>query len=207
MAVIVAGLATLWLAAEHYLSPYWLILPAGLYAILTTFHELIIRDRTHAETAAAFYRRGIARMEDRWAGTGEKGERFRDPKHIYADDLDLFGRGSFFSSSPPRDCPWAKSACAMAMFLVAERQMIERHDIVGGLREKLDLREDFAVTGEDLRAQLNPESLIGLVRRCAGSSFWPVANRISGAGDLRDRHARVWPCYFVVPTDLNHLVG
>ena len=34
------------------------------------------------------------RLEDRWAGTGEPGERFRDDRHVYANDLDLFGRGS-----------------------------------------------------------------------------------------------------------------
>ena len=40
--------------------------------------------------------RGIARIEDRWAGTGQTGDRFRDPNHVYAADLDLFGRGCLF---------------------------------------------------------------------------------------------------------------
>jgi hypothetical protein len=40
--------------------------------------------------------RGLARIEDRWSGTGATGDRFRDPKHVYADDLDLFGRGCLF---------------------------------------------------------------------------------------------------------------
>lgn len=181
LAVIVAGLATLWLAAEHYLSPYWLILPAGLYAILTTFHELIIRARTHAEIAAAFYRRGIARMEDRWAGTGEQGERFRDPKHIYADDLDLFGRGSLFELLSTARLPMGEIRLAQWLCSPSPKdKVIERQGMVGGLREKLDLREDLAVTGEDLRVQLNPESLIGWSEGAPvlPSGLWRIASLV-----------------------------
>ena len=36
------------------------------------------------------------RLDDRWIGTGATGERFSEPAHPYAEDLDLFGRGSLF---------------------------------------------------------------------------------------------------------------
>jgi len=97
LATIAAGLIMLWaVAARHVFTAYLLLVPAAIYLALALFHERTIRDRTHAETAAAFYERGIARIEDRWSGTGETGERFRDPKHIYAEDLDLFVRGGLF---------------------------------------------------------------------------------------------------------------
>jgi hypothetical protein len=38
----------------------------------------------------------LARLENRWAGTGEAGTRFLDPDHPYAADLDFFGAGSLF---------------------------------------------------------------------------------------------------------------
>jgi hypothetical protein len=38
------------------------------------------------------FKRGLARLEDRWPGTGEPGERFRDDRHVYANDLDLSPR-------------------------------------------------------------------------------------------------------------------
>jgi hypothetical protein len=161
VAAILAGLATLWLAAEHYVSPYWLFLPVALYAVLATFHELIIRARTRAETAAAFYRRGIARMEDRWMSTGEPGERFRDAKHIYADDLDIFGRGSLFELLSTARLPMGENRLAAWLSAPSPKEkIIERQKMVAGLREKLDLREDLAVTGEALRVRLDPESLI-----------------------------------------------
>src|SRR5690348_17474480 len=52
----------------------------------------ILQARIRAQRAAELYRRGIARIEDRWAGTGPTGERFQDLRHIYAADLDLFGK-------------------------------------------------------------------------------------------------------------------
>src|SRR5919198_2160842 len=52
--------------------------------------------RDAAARAIAFYDRGLARIEDRWAGGGETGDRFRDPTHLYAADLDLFGPASLF---------------------------------------------------------------------------------------------------------------
>ena len=59
-------------------------------------HGRVKRSIELAQRAAAFYRAGLARIEDRWNGTGQTGERFDDPHHVYAADLDLFGRGSLF---------------------------------------------------------------------------------------------------------------
>src|SRR5580658_9002235 len=89
---IVVGLLALYKA----LSPYWILAPVTAFAVLIVIHERILQARDHAQTVVALYRRGIARIDDNWAGTGSTGERFRDPKHVYAEDLDLFGRGCLF---------------------------------------------------------------------------------------------------------------
>jgi hypothetical protein len=78
------------------LSVWWLIVPAALLAWLARRHDLVFCDRSAAIRRIAFYERGLARLEDRWAGRGETGERFRDDHHVYANDLDLFGRASLF---------------------------------------------------------------------------------------------------------------
>jgi len=161
LATIAAGLITLWaVLARHLFTPYLLFVPATLYLALALFHERTIRDRTHAEIAAAFYQRGIARIEDRWPGTGETGERFRDAKHIYAEDLDLFVSGGLFQLLSTARLPMGENRLAQWLRAPSPTaEIIERQELVGVLREKLDLREDLAVTGEDLRASLNPESL------------------------------------------------
>ena len=45
---------------------------------------------------ANFYQRGLARLEDRWHGTGFSGEEFRQPDHVYDSDLQILGSGSVF---------------------------------------------------------------------------------------------------------------
>jgi hypothetical protein len=163
LATIAIGAVMLWaVLARHLFSPYLLFAPAAIYLALALFHERTIRDRTHAETAAAFYQRGIARIEDRWPGTGETGERFRNAKHIYAEDLDLFVRGGLFQLLSSARLPMGENRLAKWLCVPSPTpEIIERQELVGVLREKLDLREDIAVTGEDLRASLNLESLTG----------------------------------------------
>jgi predicted ATPase len=136
--------------------------PVVLYLALAFWHERILRARSRAESAAAFYRRGIARIEDRWAGTGQTGDRFRNPEHVYADDLDLFGRGCLFELLSTARLPMGESQ--LAQWLCAPSStaaILDRQGLVAELRGKLDLHRDLAVIGEELRARLNPESLTG----------------------------------------------
>ena len=161
LALVVIFFLLLWLRyARDIVATPWLIAPVVAYAALALAHEYTIRSKTHAETAAAFYRAGIARMEDRWSGMGATGERFRDPKHVYAEDLDLFGNGCLFQLLSTARLPMGEKRLADWLLQPAALStVIERHGLVAELREKLDLREDLAVIGEDLRVRLNPESL------------------------------------------------
>jgi hypothetical protein len=163
VAVIAAGLALGWMSfAKQWFLPIWLALPVCTYAGLAATHEYILRGRTLTERAATFYRKGLARMEDRWAGTGQTGERFLKEEHVYAEDLDLFGRGSLFELLSTARLPMGENRLASWLRFPSSRDaVLERQGLVEELRGKLDLREELAVTGEDLRARLDPESLIG----------------------------------------------
>ena len=161
LAVVAAGLLMAWLSlGKHSFSAYCLFLPVVFYAALAIWHEAVLRSKARAESAFAFYKRGIARIEDRWAGTGETGERFRDPKHNYADDLDLFGRGSLFELLSTARLPMGE--VFLAQWLCSPSPpafVLDRQKLVAELRENVDLRESLAVIGSELRAHLNPESL------------------------------------------------
>ncbi|MBZ5695383.1 MAG: mismatch repair protein [Acidobacteriia bacterium] len=161
LAVVAAALVLVWLCfARHLVSARWLLLPVAAYVVLAILHERIIRARTRAETAAAFYRAGIARIEDRWSGTGASGERFGDEKHVYASDLDLFGRGCLFELLSTARLPMGENRLAEWLCRPSPvKTIVERQGLIAELRPKLDLREDLAVTGEELRVRLNPESL------------------------------------------------
>jgi hypothetical protein len=89
----VIGWESFW---RHGLSPWWMVAPLILFVFIAAYHSRILRARDLAKRAMAFYHNGLARIEDRWAGTGQTGERFNDPHHVYAADLDLFGKASLF---------------------------------------------------------------------------------------------------------------
>ncbi len=77
--------------------PLWsMIVPVAGFIGLAVWHDRVIRSAARAMRAITFYDAGIARLEDRWEGTGEAGLRFLDENHLYARDLDIFGPGSLF---------------------------------------------------------------------------------------------------------------
>ena len=82
-----------WLAA---VTPWILLAPGAAFLVLVVRHDRTIQARDAAARAIAYYERGLARIEDRWIGTGEPGTRFVDEHHAYSVDLDLFGAGSVF---------------------------------------------------------------------------------------------------------------
>lgn len=97
LATFLAAVAVAWLGGETSLfTPWWGALPALAFIALVLRHDSIIRERQRAERAARFYDRNLARIEDRWVGTGSTGDEWRDDDHPYAADLDILGKGSLF---------------------------------------------------------------------------------------------------------------
>jgi hypothetical protein len=138
----------------------WLAPPVVVFVALLLVHERVARRRDRADRAVAFYERGLARLEHRFAGSGEPGERFRDPHHPYSEDLDLFGPGSLYE----RLCTARTRAGedVLAGWLLgpaAPEEVRLRQEAVRELASALDLREDLALLGEDVRAGLHPEAL------------------------------------------------
>jgi hypothetical protein len=146
---------------QHVLSPWWLLVPALVFAAVAAFHARILRHRDLAQRAVTFYKRGFARIEDRWVGQGQTGERFSDPHHIYASDLDLFGRGSLFELlSTVRTRMGEDTLAKWLLGPASTSEIAERHAAIGELREQLDFREDLAVLGPDSRVGVQPEPLL-----------------------------------------------
>ena len=151
LAVAIAGIAGAWMAVgRHWFAPWWLLAPAAAFAALALVHEGAIRGRKRAERLAAFYEKCIARIEDRWAGQGDGGERFDDPAHPYAEDLDLFGKGSLFELlSTARLRSGSETLARWLLEPAAPAEVRERHAAVEELRRRLDLREAIAMLGEE----------------------------------------------------------
>jgi hypothetical protein len=146
--VLVALLA--WLEV---LSWWWLVLPILMLGILIRRHDRIIRAREAAARAMVFYERGLGRIADRWIGTGATGDRLADDHHHYANDLDLFGRGSLFELlSIARTRAGEDALAAWLKAPAARPEVVERQQAIAELTSSLDLRESLTVVGSDAAA-------------------------------------------------------
>lgn len=168
--VVVAAFFAAYLSFSRKLFPAsWMLAVIAVYLILALWHELILRAKTRAATAADYYRKGIARIEDRWAGTGQAGDRFRTEDHVYAEDLDLFGKGSLFELLSTARLPMGENRLAEWLCRPSPKTVVFGHqELISELRQKLDLRENLAVTGEGLRARLDPETLVSWAEQAPG---------------------------------------
>ncbi len=158
--VVVAALLawlSLWRGA---VSGWWLVVPLAVFAGLAVWHARIARRQTFAQRGLAYYDRGLARLDDRWAGTGNTGEGLRNPEHVYADDLDIFGRGSLFELIDTARTATGEKTLATWFLAPASREIVlARQEAGRELRGRLDLREDIALLGEDMRAEVHAEAL------------------------------------------------
>ncbi len=160
MAILAAIMA--WASFRgHRFSPWWLAAPVAAFVVTADYHSRVLRARDLAQRAVGFYEQGLARVEDRWAGVGERGERFNDPHHVYAADLDLYGKGSLFQLLSTARTRMGEDALAQWLLAPATvPQIQERHGALSELRDQLDLREDLAVIGEDVGVGVHPEALL-----------------------------------------------
>ncbi|HWR51067.1 MAG TPA: hypothetical protein VN428_08170 [Bryobacteraceae bacterium] len=143
------------------LSPLWLLAAGAVFLVLSIYHGRVLRKRKRAARAARFYENGIARVEGRWAGRGYGGEHYDDPAHPYAEDLDLFGRGSLYELLCAARLRTGEKTLAEWLLNSAGLDEIRaRHQAIDELRSRLDLREDISLLGEEVRSGINPGDLV-----------------------------------------------
>jgi hypothetical protein len=158
---VIATLVAAWFSLHRdAFSAWWLLLALALFLAIAILHSNVLRQRACAERAVAFCRNGLARIEDRWIGTGQTGQRVDVHSSLYATDLDLFGPGSLFELlSLARTRMGEDTLAAWLLAPSPVPELLERQTAVGDLRTHLDLREDIAVLGEDLKVGIHPEAL------------------------------------------------
>ncbi|HXO37931.1 MAG TPA: hypothetical protein VN872_04810, partial [Candidatus Acidoferrum sp.] len=160
-------------------SAYWLLVPIALFIVLVIAHRRIVGAMNMAKRAVAMYERGLARIEDRWSGSGQTGDEFKDALHLYAEDLDILGDGSLFQLFSTARTNMGKQCLARWLLTHADiEEICKRQAAVAELKSRLDLREDLAVTGESEQIAANPEALIAWSQEESGlqdGRWWAAA--------------------------------
>lgn len=182
---------------QRWLSALWMLAPAAAFTCAVAYHSVLRRRGALAARAVGFYRWGLARLEDRWAGMGIRGDRFADVHHVYGADLDLFGEASLFELLCAARTRMGEETLAGWLLAPAPAaEVVQRQSCVLDLRDRLDLRERIAMLGSGPEPVLRPERLLA----------WAEAPNVLGAGWTRVA-ACLLPLLLVAALIAGHLTG
>jgi len=158
--VFAAGAAALWFTFRGQISGWFVTIPLAVFIALVWKQSRLEREMEFSRRAIAFFERGLARIENRWQGGGESGERFINPHHPYSTDLDLFGRASVFELLSTARTRAGEARLASWLLAATDTETLrQRHEALEELRPLVDLREQLATLGSDFRTGVNPDQL------------------------------------------------
>ena len=117
-----------------------------------------------------YYDKGIARLKRDW-DLLDDGKDFIDPAHIYATDLDLFGRGSLFQLLCSARTHVGRETLAAWMKAPARQdEVLARRDAISELGERRELLESVAAAGTSAVSNCRPGTFRKWVTEM---SSWP----------------------------------
>jgi hypothetical protein len=159
-AFILAALLA-WFGATKNTPPLeWALVPFLFFLLLMFRHEIIVQQRDRVRRTAAYLRRGLARLDDKWAGKGDAGERFLSEDHVYAGDLDILGKGSMFELLCTAETPSGQETLAGWLLSPADVATVRRRqEAVLELAQRHELRLDLSVLGVEVAGTARGESL------------------------------------------------
>ncbi len=155
-----------------------LVLGIISFTVLVLRHEriesaILVEDYLHSIQVA-----GEARLTGKWKDFADRGDEFADEKHPYANDLDLFGRASFFQWTNAAETCLGRQKLAeyLKVGSPVRLEIEKRQSMVKELANQAIWRQDFQAAGKGVvRAKEKPEDLMGWAEGETGIKFAPVA--------------------------------
>ncbi len=166
--VVAAAGVLIGVAAFGYarLSPWWLAAPVVGFVALAVAHTRVLDARTRAARAIAYVNGGLARLEHRWQGLGATATSWAPADHLYAEDLDLFGRGSVFDLVSTARTSGGEALLAAWLLAPAPPTVVLARQVAAqDLAVRDRFREDLAVFGPDVRARVDSAALVAWAQR------------------------------------------
>jgi hypothetical protein len=172
--VFLAAVALVVLAIRGQVSWRWLGLPVLVFAALATVHDRILRRRDRRQGAVSWHQAGLDRIFDRWAGRGDTGATFQAAaeEHLYAADLDLYGRGGLYELLCAARTPVGQVTLAAWLQSPATAAVArERQAAVAEIAPLVDLRQDLALVATAVREEVREEALMAWAMRPGASAL------------------------------------
>ncbi len=177
LALAAFGLTWILFRLSHFSKADLLLLvPVTAFAVLAVLHSRLIRRVTACSRAIRFYEQGLARLDGSWAGNGVTGERFLEPSHPCARDLDLFGRGSLFELLCTARTRAGEETLARWLLAPAPPDEVRARQAAAiELSGRVGFRESLATLGEDVKTGVRPAKL----------AAWGEAQAVFPSGMIR----------------------
>ncbi len=154
---------------------------ALVFAALSVLIALLEARMARREAEAGYYQAGLARLEGRKAEGAPGGERFADPTHPYAVDLDLFGPASLFSVlCAARTAAGQGTLAGWLTQGSAVDEIQQRQQAVAELAGLLPLRRDLWLAGGLLGQQVREDALEAWLS--APAAAVSAGRRVAAAG-------------------------
>jgi hypothetical protein len=145
------------------------------FVALTLYHGRVADRLSRSKRLVAFYEAGLRRTNGGWEGHGVSGDRFVDAHHPYTSDLDIFGKGSIFELLCTARTLAGEDRLAEMLSTNCDAETARaRQRAVQELSTGLDLREDLALLGQDVRSRIHPEGLSAWGRQPAQLTSAPM---------------------------------
>lgn len=175
-----AGCLVIYLAlALHSIPLSWAILPALTGPMVIRMLAQNSRDHDRALRVIRFYDSGIARLRGEWQGRGIHGEEFKpqEGSHLYASDLDLFGKGSLFELLCTARTGVGRATLASWLLHPADdTEVLARQEAVRELHNRPELQEDWASAGTGSLDGVDSSSLLEWSK--ASPTKFPIFARV-----------------------------
>lgn len=163
--VFLAGMILLLLAAREAISGWWVVLASVLFIGIVIAHSRLFAGLRTARRRVSHYQSGLDRMQGRWRGVGANGDRYRDPAHVYTDDLDIFGDGSLFQLLSASRTRLGEDQLATWLSEPASCEVIQsRQQAVGELRNDVELRERLALLDAQVHDDFDQNALLEWIK-------------------------------------------
>jgi hypothetical protein len=150
------------LAIRGRVGAWWLTAPSAVFAVLVAVHDRAINGRARLEATIELCQAGLERIADRWAGKGDAGAGFQAEAegHLYAADLDLFGRGGLFELLSVARTPIGQATLAGWLQTSASAAILRaRQEAVAELGPRVELRQDLALVATKIEQEVREEAL------------------------------------------------
>jgi hypothetical protein len=146
------------------------------FVALVVVHARVFEAKERVSAAVRFYDRALLRTAGRYRELPTTGERFASGDHLYADDLDVFGRGSLFARLDTTETRFGEERLAALLdgrgIGAFPEDVRARQVAVEELAPKIDFRERLSAAGAGVGPERpNPEPFLRWVE--GGAPFEP----------------------------------